>query len=97
MPAPRHPAMRIVQLGTGGLLIVGAGIVGPLPGPGGIFLFAGGMILILRNSLWARLRWARLKRRWPRVGSLVDRAMRRPSAIRRAARAKAARQARPAR
>ncbi len=91
MPSPRHPAMRIAQLGAGGVLIVGAGVVGPLPGPGGIFLFAGGMVLILRNSHWARRRWARLKRRWPKIGSLVDRAMRRPSAIRRAQRAKAGR------
>lgn len=91
MPSSRTPAMRAVQLGAGGVLIAGAAVVGPLPGPGGIFLFAGGMILILRNSHWARVRWARLKRRWPRTGALVDRAMRRPSAIRRAARDKAGR------
>ena len=91
MRPSRHPATRIVQLVLGGLLVLGAGIVGPLPGPGGIFLFAGGMILILRNSLWARMRWARLKRRWPRTGQLVDRAMRRPSALRRHARTQAAR------
>ena len=84
----RHPVARIVQLVIGGLLIVGAGIVGPLPGPGGIFLFAGGMILILRNSRWAQVRWARFKRRWPRIGNLVDHAMRRPSARRRRARAR---------
>ena len=89
--------MRTAQLAAGALLIVGAGVVAPLPGPGGIFLFAGGMVLILRNSRRARRRWARLKRRWPRTGSLVDRAMRRPSAIRRAARAKASRAVTPAR
>lgn len=83
--------MRALQLATGMLLIVGAGLVGPLPGPGGIFLFAGGLVLILRNSRWARLRFARAKRRWPRVGHLLDRTMRRPSALRRHARAKAAR------
>ncbi|WP_267382092.1 hypothetical protein [Sphingomonas sp. GC_Shp_2] len=86
MRPPRHPAMRIAQLVLGGVLIVGAGVVGPLPGPGGIFLFAGGLILILRNSYRAKVRWARLKRRWPRTGNLVDRAMRRPSARRRHAR-----------
>lgn len=64
--------------------------MGPLPGPGGIFLFAGGMILILRNSHRAKLKWARLKRRWPRTGHMVDRVMRRQSALRRHARAKAA-------
>ena len=82
----RHPVSRIVQLALGVLLIIGAGIVGPLPGPGGIFLFAGGLILILRNSLWARRKFARAKRRWPRTGALLDRAMRRPSALRRHAR-----------
>jgi hypothetical protein len=86
----RHPAMRVAQLSLGGVLIVGAGVMGPLPGPGGVFLFAGGMILILRNSQRARLKWARLKRRWPRTGHMVDRVMRRPSALRRHARAKAA-------
>lgn len=86
----RHPAMRVAQLSLGGVLIVGAGVMGPLPGPGGVFLFAGGMILILRNSHRAKLKWARLKRRWPRTGHLVDRVMRRPSALRRHARAKAA-------
>ena len=55
MPSPRSPAMRTAQLTAGGLLIVGAGVVAPLPGPGGIFLFAGGMVLILRNSRRARV------------------------------------------
>ncbi|HEX8415877.1 MAG TPA: hypothetical protein VF637_18635 [Sphingomicrobium sp.] len=86
MMRDRHPLIRILQLMLGGLLLLGAAVMGPLPGPGGIFLFAGGMILILRNSRWAQIRWARLKRRWPRVGNLVDRAMRRPSALRRRAR-----------
>ncbi len=92
MTAPRrHPAMRIAQLALGVLLMIGAAVVGPLPGPGGIFLFAGGLILILRNSRWAKFKFARAKKRWPRTGHLLDRTMRRPSALRRHARAKAAR------
>jgi hypothetical protein len=95
MPAvprpPRHPAIRFAQLGAGGLLIVAAPLASPLPGPGGILLFAGGLMLILRNSAWARVRFVRLKRRWPRTGRLVDRAMRRRSALRRHARDKLAR------
>ena len=87
----RHPVSRIIQLCLGGLLLAGAAVVGPLPGPGGVFFFAGGMILILRNSRWAQVRWARLKRRWPRTGHLVDRTMRRPSALRRHARDRAGR------
>ncbi len=82
----RHPVSRILQLVLGFLLWIGAAALAPLPGPGGVFLFAGGMILILRNSRWAQVRWARLKRRWPRIGNLVDRTMRRRSALRRRAR-----------
>ena len=88
-PAP-SPAKRYAQLTGGVLLVIAAPIVAPLPGPAGTLLFAGGMILILRNSYWARRRWARLKRGWPRTGGFVDRAMRRGSALRRHARDKAA-------
>ena len=82
---PRHPASRIAQLTLGIVLIIGAALVGPLPGPGGIFLFAGGLALILRNSRLARIKFARAKRRWPRIGALLDRTMRRRSALRRRA------------
>jgi len=82
---PRHPASRIAQLTLGIVLIIGAALVGPLPGPGGIFLFAGGLALILRNSRLARVKFARAKRRWPRIGALLDRTMRRRSALRRRA------------
>lgn len=85
----RHPVSRAVQLMLGGLLILGAAVVGPLPGPGGIFLFAGGLVLILRNSRLAQVKFARAKRRWPRIGALIDRTMRRPSALRRHARDRA--------
>src|SRR3546814_3352250 len=57
-----HPAVCIALLVIGTLLILSTPIVGPLPGPGGIFVFAGGLTLVLRNSRWARRRFARLKR-----------------------------------
>lgn len=79
----RHPTVRLVQLILGGLLVMLAPLVGLLPGPGGIFVFAGGLVLVLRNSRGARVRFARAKRRWPRLGHLADVAMRRPSALRR--------------
>lgn len=88
-PAP-HPAVKTAMFVAGVLLIVASPAVGLLPGPGGIFVFAGGLVLVLRTSRWARRRWARFKRRFPRVGDLADRVMRRPSALRRHARAKAA-------
>src|SRR3546814_2088054 len=65
-----HPAVRIALLVIGTLLILSTPIVGPLPGPGGIFVFAGGLTLVLRNSRWARRRFARLKRRWPKMGEV---------------------------
>ena len=75
----------MLYLSVGWMLLALVPIVGPLPGPGGIFLLAGGLILLLRNSAWARRRYVGLKRRWPRMGDLCDRAMRRPSALRRRA------------
>ena len=82
--------LRLVMLIAGVLLIVVSPIVGALPGPGGIFVFAGGLVLVLRTSHWARMRWVRLKRRYPRLGDLADRVMRRQSALRRRARAQEA-------
>jgi len=38
----------------GVLLIVVTPLVSALPGPGGIFVFAAGLTLILRSSLWAK-------------------------------------------
>lgn len=82
--------MRVTQLTLGGLLLVAAVVIAPIPGPGGIFPFAGGMVLILRNSRRAQVRFARAKRRWPKAGHALDCAMRRRSGLRRRARAKAA-------
>ncbi|WP_262503925.1 MULTISPECIES: hypothetical protein [unclassified Sphingosinithalassobacter] len=64
-------------------LILAAPIVGVIPGPGGIFVFAAGLVLVLQNSRWARRHFVRAKRRWPRFGALADRALRRRSARRR--------------
>jgi hypothetical protein len=83
-PRPaRHPALRMTLLVTGVILILLTPIVGPIPGPGGIFVFAAGLTLILRNSLWARRQFAKAKRRWPRLGHYADRGLRRASAKRR--------------
>jgi hypothetical protein len=87
MPArQRHPVLRIVLLALGILLVVLSPVVGAIPGPGGIFVFAAGLALILPNSLWARRRFARLMRRRPKLRALVDKVMRRKSAQRRGAR-----------
>jgi hypothetical protein len=89
MPRPRkRTVVRITLLVTGVLLIAATPLVGPIPGPGGIILFAAGLTLVLQNSKWARKRFARLKRRWPRFGHYSDMALRRRSFRRRQQRAK---------
>lgn len=81
--------MRLCMLGLGWVLVVLSPLVGLLPGPGGIFVFAAGLVLLLRNSAWARKRYAIAKRRWPKTGNICDQAMRRGSALRRKQVAKA--------
>ena len=76
---------RPVQLVAAVLLILVSPLVGAIPGPGGVFVFAGGLVLLLRNSRWARRQFARAKRRWPRLGHWADRGLRRASAQRRRA------------
>jgi hypothetical protein len=89
----RHPLRRQAELAGGIVLIAVTPIVALLPGPAGTATFAGGMMLILRNSSAARRRWARIKRRHPRTGDFIDRLMRRGSALRRHARDKASQNA----
>lgn len=86
--ARKSPAVRIALLVTGFLLIIATPLVGIIPGPGGIFVFAAGLVLVLQNSKWARKRFARLKQRWPRFGHYSDMALRRRSFRRRQQRAK---------
>ncbi|WP_185829217.1 hypothetical protein [Sphingomonas ginkgonis] len=72
-----------IQFGLGLLLLAGAAVVGPIPGPGGIVFAAAGLTLLLRSSLWARRHYVRFKRWQPRAGGWMDRALRRQSAKRR--------------
>jgi hypothetical protein len=67
------------------LLIIAGFAIAPLPGPGGIFLIAPGLALVLKTSMWAKRHYVRLKRWQPKAGKLADRALRRPSARRREA------------
>jgi hypothetical protein len=69
-----------------GVLLVFAGfILAPIPGPGGIFLIAPGLALILKTSMWAKRHYVRVKRWQPKAGRWMDWALRRPSAKRREA------------
>ncbi len=71
-------------------MIVVSPIIGAIPGPGGIFVFAAGLALLLQNAHWAKRAYARLKRRWPQFGHYADLGLRRASALRRRERDKLA-------
>ena len=79
---------------VGVLLIIAGIIIAPIPGPGGIFLIAPGVALILRTSMWAKRRYVKMKRWQPKAGRYTDLALRRKSARRREAIRKAERQQR---
>ena len=85
---PRSPLLRTILFVTGLVVMAASPLVGVIPGPGGIFVFAAGLVLVLQNSVWARGRFVRLKRRFPRFGHYADLALRRRSFRRRQQRAK---------
>ncbi|HEY1605902.1 MAG TPA: hypothetical protein VGF77_09930 [Allosphingosinicella sp.] len=79
----RLPPVRIALVVLGCLLILAAPIVGPIPGPGGIIVFAAGLSLVLKYSGWAKRLYVRFKRRHPKKGAWADWSLRRASARRR--------------
>ena len=82
-------AWRWSMLALGIVLLIAAPFIGMLPGPGGVFVFAAAMALILGNSAWARRRYVHAKKRWPKIGHYSDLSLRRRSARRRHARRRA--------
>jgi hypothetical protein len=74
---------RLSRLTVGPLLMVVAPVVGLIPGPGGLIVFAAGLALTLRNSRTAKRVYARTKRRWPTLGHWSDKGLRRRSHFRR--------------
>jgi hypothetical protein len=79
------PIVEWGLFGLGVLLIVAGFIIAPLPGPGGIFLIAPGLALVLKTSMWAKRHYVRMKRWQPKAGRWMDWALRRSSASRREA------------
>jgi hypothetical protein len=77
----RSPPMRMAQFGVGAVLVIfGPAVLGPTtPGPFGTMAFAGGLVLMLRNSRWARRRYVILKKRYPKFGHYAEIALRRRS------------------
>lgn len=90
MMTSRTPLIRTGLLVTGIVVVILSPVVGAIPGPGGIFVFAAGLALILQNSPRSRRAFVDVKRRYPKVGHYADMGLRRQSAARRRARDKAA-------
>lgn len=65
--------MRLAQISLGALLMVAGPIAAlPTPPPVGTVVFAVGLALVLRNSRWAKRRYLRWTRRYPRVRKAVN-------------------------
>ena len=78
-----HPAVEWTIFALGILLMIAAIPVGALPGPGGIFIFAIGLAMVLKTSMWAKRRYVRFKKQQPKAGQWADWGLRRRSAKRR--------------
>ena len=61
-----NPVVEWALFALGVLLIIAGFLVAPIPGPGGVFLIAPGLALILKTSIWAKRHYVRLKKK--RVG-----------------------------
>jgi len=80
------PIVRQCLFLLGVLMILVSPLVGVIPGPGGVVVFAFGLGLVLKYSDWAKRQYVRFKRSHPNKGRWADWGMRRPSARRREAR-----------
>ena len=83
-----HPVVEWTIFAVGVVLILLSPLAGAIPGPGGIFIFAIGLAMVLKTSMWAKRHYVRFKRRRPKIGRWTDWGMRRRSALRREARLK---------
>lgn len=70
---------------VGVILMIISPVVGAVPGPGGVFVFALGLAMVLKTSRWARRHYVRFKRWQPEAGRWTDWGLRRKSALRREA------------
>jgi len=83
------PMVEWALFALGVVLIILGFAIAPIPGPGGVFLIAPGLALILKTSMWAKRHYVRVKRWQPKAGRWMDWTLRRPSAKRREALRKA--------
>ena len=77
------PVVEWSLFALGVLLVIAGFLVAPIPGPGGVFLIAPGLALILKTSMWAKRHYVKFKRWQPKAGRWADWALRRRSAKRR--------------
>ncbi len=80
-----HPVVEWSIFVVGVILILLSPLAGVIPGPGGIFVFAIGLAMVLKTSMWAKRRYVRFKRWQPKAGRWADWGLRRRSARRREA------------
>jgi hypothetical protein len=80
-----HPVVEWSIFVIGVVLILLSPVAGVIPGPGGIFVFAIGLAMVLKTSMWAKRYYVKFKRWQPKVGRWADWGLRRRSARRREA------------
>lgn len=80
-----HPAVEWTIFVVGVVLILLSPLAGIIPGPGGIFVFAIGLAMVLKTSMWAKRHYVRFKTWQPKAGRWADWGLRRESAKRREA------------
>ena len=78
-----HPVVEWSIFVVGVILMLLSPLAGIIPGPGGIFIFAIGLAMVLKTSTWAKRRYVRFKSWQPKAGRWADWGLRRQSARRR--------------
>ena len=80
-----RPVVEWTIFALGLVLMILSPLAGVVPGPGGILVFALGLAMVLKTSMWAKRHYVRFKRWQPKAGRWVDWGLRRSSAKRREA------------
>ena len=78
-----HPVVEWSIFVVGVILMLLSPVAGVIPGPGGIFVFAIGLAMVLKTSMWAKRHYVRFKSWQPKAGRWADWGLRRKSARRR--------------
>ena len=68
---------RWALIGLGVVVILLGIAIAPLPGPGGLPVIVVGLMILLRNSFWAKRQFVRFQRAHPRTVSPIRRLLRR--------------------